>query len=82
MLRMTMVILNGMGCKDLKRLKGNKMKATKYTTTIVIETLSLDSTEGFIMEAYEKLKDHRVVEDIADDGDYFRMETTKEEVEF
>ncbi len=59
------------------------MKATKYTVTIVIEVLSLDSVEGMLPLAAAQIGNEVTTGVLRhDDGDEIRWDYTSKAVEF
>lgn len=59
------------------------MKATKFRVTVEIEVLSTDTIDGMLERVQERLAyGIHTGENIADDGDYLRWETTETKVEF
>jgi hypothetical protein len=59
------------------------MKATKYTATIEIEVLSIDSIAGIAHDAIAKIDSEFPKGQLtADDGDSVKWEIKQEQVEF
>ncbi len=59
------------------------MKATKFKTSIEIETLSIDSIFSLLIEIAHNINNEITSGELnQDDGDYMTWEITKTEVEF
>ena len=60
------------------------MKAVKYTVTVTVEALSMDSVPGLIMEAAKLMAAAETPRGVIvkDDGDSLAWKTEAEDVEF
>ena len=60
------------------------MKATKYTMTLITETLSKDSIRSIVSDAIQQLHEHEKTEGFLklDDGDCVTWKIEPKEVEF